>query len=429
MHRSARWIVTGVRDGKVAREVVSGIEVGHGARVEVPPGSLLLVLDKRPAGRKRTRDGSPYTAYDAKLTLLLVLETGVRAKPLWQREFASEKGAFGAAGTAQLRKHLAAYPPSAGLSVRKLDPGPGRPNWAAGPCRWCEKPVPKGGGLAVGHGKEALVEHRPGFCPRPATTATGQTCAACGIRCVQGSAEWAQVRDPEAGGRWEARHRGACDRWPSPEEDERRREELRVERERQEEAKRKQEAKRQAARAARAAERRAVEEEEIRAAQAVRERVKRLGVTGTVDVAQPYDKGLDGSGTRMRLVERRLTLDDGSTATVYDVETYGGMRGTLYEDGEYEPDDRGGRFYRLPDAREEYQRHKWEPAPYVPSRRPRFESLPCPDDPSVRHCGHCGTTTSVGGWMTANLGLACDTDCYDAMSDKRGAHDRRYHRA
>ncbi|MYR54882.1 hypothetical protein GTY54_01010 [Streptomyces sp. SID625] len=424
IHRSARWIVTGICERGETRDRLEGIEVGHGARIEIPAGSVLLVLDKRPTGYKDRRFSTPYMAYDATLTLLLVEETGLRDEPLWTRRFASEKGAFGSSGAGQIIKHLAAHPPAADLHVREVEPGPGRPNWAAGPCRWCGDQVARGAGRAVGHGEEAKVEHPPGLCRRPAQPVTGEVCARCKVACVQGSAEWAQVRDPETGQRWEARHRGQCAHWPSPEEDARRTEELRLQRE----AEQKREAKKRADREQRAAKRGAAVEEERRAAREVRERVERLGVKASVDVATPFDKGLDPH-TRMRLVERRLTLGDDSIAMVFDVEAYGGDRPTVgYEgDGVDEPDDRGGRYYRRSDARDEYQRHKWTPLPYTQPARRRFEPAPCPLDPSVKHCDHCGTTVTLGGWMVASLGLACDVDCYDAMSNEHGAHARRYH--
>ncbi|MCX4783877.1 hypothetical protein [Streptomyces sp. NBC_01264] len=430
VHRSARWIVTGIREQGEARERLEGTEVGHGARIETPAGSLLLVMDKRPTGYKDGRH-KRYMTYNATLTLLLVEETGLRDKPLWTRQFASEKGAFGSSGAGQITKHLVTHPPVADLNVREVEPGPGRPNWAAGPCRWCGVQVAQGAGRVVGHGKEAEVEHPLRLCRQPAQLVTGQDCALCGIACVQGSAEWVQVRDSEYGQRWEARHRGDCARWPSPEEEAQRQEELRLQREEQQEAEQKREAKRKADREAREAKRRAAEEEERRAARDVQERVQRLGIKGSVDVATPFDKGVDPS-TRLRLVERRLTLSDDTTVTVWDVETYGDGRPTgVYEDdGGYEPDDRGGRYYRLSDARGEYQRHKWAPLPYTPPKRLRFEPAACPSDPSVKHCDHCGTTSAPGGWMIASLGLSCDdADCYDAMANERGAHARRYHRA
>ncbi|WP_030237432.1 hypothetical protein [Streptomyces sp. NRRL S-350] len=60
--------------------------------------------------------------------------------------------------------------------------------------------------------------------------------------------------------------------------------------------------------------------------------------------------------------------------------------------------------------------------------------LPCPG-PDVKHCDNCGATEPGDneflpalGWMSASLGLACGVECYDAMSDGIGRHDRLHHR-
>ncbi|MFH8371816.1 hypothetical protein [Streptomyces sp. NPDC018031] len=145
-----------------------------------------------------------------------------------------------------------------------------------------------------------------------------------------------------------------------------------------------------------------------------------------MDVDELFDKGL-GPAERMRLIERRLTLGDGSTVTVWDVQAYPTGTGGWHEDADGYEDDRGGRFYRLPEARAEYQRHRWAPEPYVPPRS-RLEPSPCPAEPGARHCGNCGAATAEpGGWMVASLGLACGVDCYSVLSDGRGAHDLRFH--
>jgi hypothetical protein len=52
----------------------------------------------------------------------------------------------------------------------------------------------------------------------------------------------------------------------------------------------------------------------------------------------------------------------------------------------------------------------------------------CPDD-GAKHCDHCGTTSTSGGWMIASLSLSCDNaDCYDATANDLGAHARQYHK-
>lgn len=57
---------------------------------------------------------------------------------------------------------------------------------------------------------------------------------------------------------------------------------------------------------------------------------------------------------------------------------------------------------------------------------PGLAAPPCPKN-DAKHRDHCGGTRSPGGWMVTSMGLACDTDCYDAMSDFRGRHPKRYH--
>ncbi|MEV8344505.1 hypothetical protein [Streptomyces niveus] len=99
------------------------------------------------------------------------------------------------------------------------------------------------------------------------------------------------------------------------------------------------------------------------------------------------------------------------------VAAYGGRR---FED------DRGSRYFLLADARAEYRYYRYQDEQYRPSFRPRIGSVPCPADRSV-HCDNCGSTVAVGGWMSASLGRACGTDCYDAMADQRGAHARQHH--
>lgn len=65
----------------------------------------------------------------------------------------------------------------------------------------------------------------------------------------------------------------------------------------------------------------------------------------------------------------------------------------------------------------------------TPARPPRTH-LPMPDPKTVarvraemsyRHCDECGALF-IGGGMNASLGLACDVDCYDAMSDRPGRY-------
>ncbi|MFG3205306.1 hypothetical protein [Streptomyces sp. NPDC048192] len=82
----------------------------------------------------------------------------------------------------------------------------------------------------------------------------------------------------------------------------------------------------------------------------------------------------------------------------------------------------------MDDARNEYRRHEYQSEPYRPRRQRRTGAMPCPAD-GAKHCDNCGATSTVGGWIVASLGLACDVDCYDAMSDSTGAHALQYHTA
>ncbi|WP_133900247.1 hypothetical protein [Streptomyces sp. KS 21] len=85
--------------------------------------------------------------------------------------------------------------------------------------------------------------------------------------------------------------------------------------------------------------------------------------------------------------------------------------------------DAPGQFYLLEDARAEYQRHSWTAdLPSFRSTRASAPLLATWRTPDVDHCGNCGTTVAIGGWMMASLGLSCP-DCYDVMSGEPGRHD------
>ncbi|MFG2667675.1 hypothetical protein ACGFY6_25950 [Streptomyces sp. NPDC048387] len=80
-----------------------------------------------------------------------------------------------------------------------------------------------------------------------------------------------------------------------------------------------------------------------------------------------------------------------------------------------------------PEREQEAKRKAAADLPAYPSTRtsaPLPATCPTPD---VDHCGNCGTTVAIGGWMIASLGLSCP-DCYDVMSGEPGRHDLRYHR-
>ncbi|MGW7328768.1 hypothetical protein ACWGIU_09270 [Streptomyces sp. NPDC054840] len=69
-----------------------------------------------------------------------------------------------------------------------------------------------------------------------------------------------------------------------------------------------------------------------------------------------------------------------------------------------------------------------------PPRLPQHQDLRAapgnlshPPDVDYYHCGNCGTSVAIGGWMIASLGLS-RPDSYDVMSGEPGRYDRRYHR-
>ncbi|MFG2408707.1 hypothetical protein ACGFR8_31070 [Streptomyces brevispora] len=176
--------------------------------------------------------------------------------------------------------------------------------------------------------------------------------------------------------------------------------------------------KREAAAEKRRVARQAKETAEREAADAMRARVESLAVIEVTGRQELFDKGLNPYGERMRLVEVSVVLEDGEPAGWWEVTAYGSRLDEI--------DDRGGRYFRLFDARSEYQLYKYEPEQYRPDPSPRVGAAPCPPG-GGKHCDHCGTTVAVGGWMTASLGQACGVDCYDAMSGARGAHANRHH--
>ncbi|MFE1786670.1 hypothetical protein ACFW9F_29880, partial [Streptomyces sp. NPDC059506] len=178
VHRSWRQVLTGLDERAEGGAAVLGPEVGHGAVIETAPGALVLVVDQHITGwAEPYYGGKRYPVLDAALTLHLVQEDGA-LKALWSRRFKTAKGAFGAAGRGQLRKHLQARPPAGDLQVRVVDPGPGRPNYRPGPCRWCGAQLSTGAGVLVGRGPDAEVEHRRECPSRPVES--GTCCALCG---------------------------------------------------------------------------------------------------------------------------------------------------------------------------------------------------------------------------------------------------------
>ncbi|MFF3958460.1 hypothetical protein ACFYY1_35385 [Streptomyces sp. NPDC001890] len=417
VHRSWRQVLTGLDESAEGAKAVQGPEVGHGAVVETAPGALLLVVDEHITGwGEAYRTGKAYPLLDAAVMLYLVQADGA-LKALWARHFQTAKGAFGAAGRGQLRKHLAARPPAPGLQVSVVDAGPGRPNVKPGPCRWCETVLRKDQGVLVGRGQDAQVEHR-GECPTELAK-PGTYCAVCGGSVAPGTARIVVVREGE--GRREVRHTGSCAEHLSFEEHEERAARRRADEEELRAAEKAAEAKKAQRRAAAAEKRRAAREAKEKAereeAEAMRARVESLSVVEETGRQELFNKKLNPYGERMRLVEVSAILTDGEPARWWDVDAYG---------VDAEDDDRGGRYFLPADARSEYQRYSYEEERYRPARRPRTGPVPCPPG-GAKHCDNCGTTVAVGGWMVASLGRACGADCYDAMADGYGAHATRYH--
>ncbi|MEU5978476.1 hypothetical protein [Streptomyces sp. NPDC047315] len=413
VYRSWRKILTGLDDGAKGSAAVLGPEVGHGAVVETAAGALVLVVDQHITGWGETYlTGKRYPRMDAAVSLHLVEDDGA-LKQVWARHFKTAGGAFGSAGLGQLRKHLAARPPAAELSLTVVDPGPGRPSYQPGPCCWCGDVLPTGSGVLVGRGPQ--VEHRKACPSEPA--APGTCCARCGESVAPMTARLTVVR--EGKGRREVLHTGRCEDHPSLEQYERQVAAAEEERAAERAAEKKREEKRAAAAekrsAARAAKKKAVQE----AAAATKARVESLPVVAEAGRTVLYDKGLSPYGDRLRLVEVTVTLSDGAPATWWEVTEHGGHQEAA--------GGRGGVFYLLDEARYEYQSHKYQPGTYEPYRRQRLTPLACPEDGS-RHCGHCGShAPDPAGWMIASFGLACTVDCYTHMANDPGDHDRQFH--
>lgn len=107
-------------------------------------------------------------------------------------------------------------------------------------------------------------------------------------------------------------------------------------------------------------------------------RVASLTITGASE-RQLYDKAVSPT-TRVQLVERTLTLSDGTTTTRWAVIQYAGGGGYSYGEDEYD-DAVETEYTMLADARWAYQRSRYEAAP-----RQRQEP-----GPSHGPCAQCGS--------------------------------------
>jgi hypothetical protein len=421
-YKSYRKVVDGIDGTLRGGHAVLGTFADPGATIAVAAGSLLLAVDQALVRWDHAHGtGERYPVMSADVTLHLADGDGLRQ--LWRRSFARARSASGPAALAQLRRHLAAHPPP-GAQVTVIGEGPGAANLNDAPCAWCGTRVPKEQGRVHGRGETARVTHAPGRCPaRPA--ADGDACELCGITMAarRGSR---RVITQAGSARWITAHHEhlACTTRPQPSWEQE-----------QEEARQHRELQRTAAAAGEknAAARRRQERDRAARQAAGAEQARAAALTRVSrEACQLYDKGL-GAGWRARLSECTDGLSDETTATCWTVESYPqGAHATMTADG-----DAGGdlpavgqeEYWHLPDARAAYRRLRYQPgrdtAPAAGGPEDRAVGCPGPDVP---HCDNCGALApAAGSWMTASLGRACDTSCYDAMADAQGAHSRRHH--
>lgn len=301
-------------------------------------------------------------------------------------------------------------------------------NGVAAECHWCGQRVAVDQGWRVGWHEDAYIEHDR--CPGTGT-GKGEVCALCGVDIVLGQGAYYPHRDNGRGGlRAEHLPEMLCTVVPAPsaaaqeaafaervarerEEAARQAELRRAEDERKERRRRKDRECRQAK------------------AQAARAQDRRLSAQGT-EVSRASECIMSkniGHGRRAQLWEHTLTLDNGHVTRRWNVEVVGTDPGFNGED--YDPDpgetyeetddkDAARATYstlQAPTRRRDRYTRRWVEAPARGDR-------PCPPG---RHCGNCAAPVPEGTGMVASLGLACDVDCYDAMADDHGDHDRRYH--
>lgn len=224
VHRSWRRVLAGLDELAVGDATVLGREVGKGAVVATAPGALVLVVDQHiTSWGEAYYSGKRYPLMDGAFA-----SPGSGrwcAKALWARHFKRALGAFGAAGLGQLCKHLAMRPPPEDLQVLEVVPGPGRPNFKPGPCRWRSQQLPEGRVVLCRPGPR-----RPGRAPRRVPRAAGGARdvlrAVCGSGRAPHRAPGRRPRGPWPPG---GPAHGRCEEYPSYEEYERRRAEQQAE--------------------------------------------------------------------------------------------------------------------------------------------------------------------------------------------------------
>ncbi len=434
-----RRTVTGLKPGATGIESVRGEWLSPGDVVRLPVGTLVLVVDQEVAGWRDSYQpysrgrymfsgsGRPRRVPEKEATVAvhLVTPAGLSGEPLWEYHYLRAKSAVGAKSRTKLAALLEQHPAPGGdvTVVREAQ----RPNRRDQDCRRCSGPVRAGEGHLVGRGADAVVEHFE-ECP-PRTVVGGEACVLCGIGVIPLAARKVFVRDGD-GGTWEVRHLPWVDCTAKrPESYEEYREAQREAQRRsaqqaREHAERVRRSEEQQARrrAKRQAEREARRREEEAARRAHLERIAGLKTLERTS-AEVTSKGLDAFGRRARLLEHTDRLEGGLATTRWGVELVHERR----------PDEGHslGDFDAQEEARDLYRELRYEKHPTFEWGRAYAPGLDCwcPGE-DVLHCHHCGARLADGpdGFvMNANLGPACSHECYDAQSDDRGGHAKRWH--
>lgn len=148
------------------RKTVSALTVGRGGKqvigewlqsgddVDVPSGTLVVVVDKTLVGFKQPAGGGK-PVYEVDVAVCLVDDAGLTS--LWGRHFKTASLAFGATTRKRLVALLAEHPAPA-VPPRVVAEAR-RPNRRDGDCRRCGSRIPAWKGHVVGHGADAAVEH------------------------------------------------------------------------------------------------------------------------------------------------------------------------------------------------------------------------------------------------------------------------------
>lgn len=411
---SWRRHLTGVDPAKDYSYRALGPWLQAGDLVEIPQGSLVLVVDRAVRGWKdewvpgrRSRSSAfPRSVPQKDAVVTVYLAADGELVEMWSRHYMSGKSAFGATTTKKLAALLEQHPVPEGTAQVLYEAR--RPNRKEGKCRWCTRTVRAEAGHAVGRGEDAQVEHYEQCTPQAVPGDQPCACVLCGVEVVPYQAQLYLRRD--GSGVWEARHALAynggmsCVEQPvaSPQE------------------------QREALAARDAAEReRALAEQErtrkagekTRAAREKRERAKReahereqarVAALKTVDRASVplFDKGL-GGGMRARLLEHTDTLEDGTTTLRWTVETYYEGSLTANQDGEYDEDSTSTTedFTDKKAARSHYQTFSFDSAR---GRSAGRGSAAGPGGSGHGSCWECGSapgqverrdSSGVEGWV------------------------------